>query len=406
VTGHATRANDVNSHKATRVAWTLWVLAISGLVFSLVFNLVTGTGDFDLVIVAFASFVLAFSTVGALIGSRQPRNPIGWVMCAMALAFVIGGVAVTYTGYSQAAKSSLPGETLFAWLGNWSWGVALGLTSFLLLLFPYGRLPSPRWRIVAWGAACGTLFLPAGVGLKPGPLPDTSTDNPVGIPGTAGLMEALESIGVLLIVVSTVASAVSVIVRFRRSRGEERQQLKWLTYAAALVAAGLAASIPLEATGRHDQLSNFLTTQSLTFIPVCIGIAILRYRLYDIDLIINRTLVYGALTALLALVYLAIVVALQNAIPGADDSDLTIAGSTLAVAALFQPLRTRVQGFIDRRFYRHKVDAQRTLEAFSAHLRDEVELNHLQAQLIAVVGDTMQPAHASLWLRSPAAGPR
>jgi hypothetical protein len=390
---------------AGRVAWTLSLLAIAGLAFSLVFALVTETGEFDLVIVAFASFVLAFSTVGALVASRQPRNALGWVMCAMALAFVIGGIAVIYTDYSLDAKSSLPGESLFAWLGNWSWGVAIGLPAFLLLLFPYGRLPSPRWRIAAWGAACGTLLLPAGVALRPGALPDTSIDNPIGIPGTAGLMEALESIGVLLIVMSTVASAVSVIVRFRRSRGEERQQLKWLAYAAAVVAACLAASIPLEATGRHDQLSNFLVTQSLTFIPVCIGIAILRYRLYDIDVIVNRTLVYGALTALLAAIYLALVVFLQGVIPAADDSDLTIAGSTLAVAALFRPLRSRVQGFIDRRFYRKKFDAQRTLEAFSASLREDVDLDHLSADLLKVVRDTMQPVHASLWLRRSEVSP-
>jgi hypothetical protein len=222
-------------------------------------------------------------------------------------------------------------------------------------------------------------------------------------------------VAIALIPTTMVASAVALVLRFRRSRGEERLQLKWLAAAAGTVASlylvAMAGSLTYafsdaKADPLWAQVLDQVALVSCGLIPIAIGIAILKHRLYDIDLIINRTLVYGGLTALLAATYFGIVVLLQGVIPAAGDSDLTIAGSTLAVAALFRPLRARVQSFIDRRFYRRKVDAQRTLESFSSRLRDDVDLDHLSADLLGVVRDTLQPAHASLWLRgtSSAAG--
>jgi hypothetical protein len=273
--------------------------------------------------------------------------------------------------------------------------------AFLMLLFPTGSPPTRRWRWVGWVAAANILVLTgSAMSLWPQRGPALLIDT---LP-TASL-EILVEITWTVMLVLLLVSFASLIVRFRRSRGEERQQLKWIAFVAAVVSVLLFNQLfLLEWLGAGNTpfgiVSEHLLNLSAATFPIAAAIAITKYRLYDIDLVINRTLVYGALTALLALAYFGIVVALQNAIPGADDSDLTIAGSTLAVAALFRPLRARVQGFIDRRFYRRKFDAQRTLESFSSHLREDVDLDHLSADLLGVVRDTMQPAHASVWLRA------
>jgi O-antigen/teichoic acid export membrane protein len=222
-------------------------------------------------------------------------------------------------------------------------------------------------------------------------------------------MLAVLEIAWTVMLVLILVSLASLIVRFRRSHGEERQQLKWIAYVAGVMSVLLFNELfLLEWLGAGETTfgiaGEHLANLSAATFPIAAAIAILKYRLYDLDLVINRTLVYGALTALLAVTYFAMVVLLQNAIPGADDSDLTIAGSTLAVAALFRPLRSRVQGFIDRRFYRRKFDAQRTLESFSSRLREDVDLDHLTRDFLGVVHDTMQPAHASLWIRTMESG--
>jgi hypothetical protein len=355
------------------------------------------------------SFTLAFATfvpMGALIAARRPANPIGWIACSVGLFELASGAAYEYAARGLLVDpGTLPGAALASWLSAWTWAPGLALMAFLMLLFPTGRPPSPRWRWVGWGAAATILVLTAGaMSLWPdrGPalLRETLPDAPV--------VRAVVEVSWTVMVVLVLVSLVSLVVRFRRSRGEERQQLKWIAYVAAVVSVLVFNELFLvEWLGAGETtfgiVGEHLVNLSAAAFPIATATAILRYRLYDIDLVINRTLVYGALTALLALAYLTIVVALQNVIPGADDSDLTIAGSTLAVAALFGPLRARVQGFIDRRFYRRKFDAQKTLESFSSRLREDVDLDHLTRDLLGVVRDTMQPAHASLWLRVPEA---
>jgi hypothetical protein len=378
--------------------------------FALVFGVVEGDSAIDLrqiiQLVGITVFIVAFSTFGALVASRRSGNAVGWIMCGAAFAYAIASASVSYaeTRIEAGAGLSTVGE-LAAWVGAWAWITGAGpAASLLLLLFPDGKLPSRRFRPVAWLAIGGIISIFASIAFVPGPIPDVeSVTNPAGISGAASILKGVGNVGGIAFVIGVLGSLVSIVIRYRRAGMEMRQQLKWLTYAAGLVGIALVGSVLAEALisppGLASDVSNLLVTFSLTAIPVAIGMAILKHRLYDIDLIINRTLVYGGLTALLAASYFGIVVLLQGLVPGVGDSDLTIAGSTLAVAALFRPLRARVQGFIDRRFYRRKVDAQRTLESFSSRLRDDVDLDHLSADLLGVVRDTMQPAHASLWMR-------
>jgi hypothetical protein len=285
-----------------------------------------------------------------------------------------------------------------------------GFGAFILvfLLFPTGHLLSRRWKWVAILAAVGIGAGTFGVAIRPGPVDSVpAIDNPFGLDAAAGFARFLEEgLGSFLVFPVVLASILSLVVRVRRATGAERQQMRWFVFSVVMFVVVFGAAQILwaiveepESGGPANTFGFFALMLSLIFIPVSMGISILRFRLYDIDVIVNKTLVYGVLTAVLAVAYLGIVVALQSVIPGADDSDLTIAGSTLAVAALFRPLRGRIQGFIDRRFYRRRYDAQRTLESFSSRLRDDVDLDHLSADLLGVVRDTMQPAHASLWLR-------
>ena len=342
-------------------------------------------------------FVLAFGSVGALVASRKPANPIGWIMCGAGLAYGVGGASVSYL------ESLEPGHTGAAatwahWVSSWVWiaGIAPVVT-LLLLLFPSGGLPAPRWRPVAVAGAGGLALVVVGIALTPGRFEDSAIENPLGVPGA----EAAAALGTVLLLGAAGASIASLVVRYRRGRHDERQQLKWLTYAGALVGSALGVVLLVELVVSWDttELSNTVVTGSITAVPVAIGIAILRYGLYDIDLVIRRTVVYGTLTAMLAGAYVGSVLLLQLLL--SPDSDFAIAGSTLAVAALFRPLRTRIQELVDRRFFRSRYDAARTLDAFGARLRDEVALDSLSAELRSVVGDTLQPAHVSLWLRTP-----
>ena len=345
--------------------------------------------------------VLTFSVVGAIIASRQPRNAIGWIFCGVGLTVVLNSFAGGYAEYWLAGGSGPRGlaETA-AWFSSWSWTLWVYVpTSFLLLLFPNGRLPSSRWRPVAWCAALGIVCFAAGYALEPGPLEDfPQITNPYGL--DSPVMTIVGITGALLAAASMVASAASLIVRMRRAGRVERQQIKWLAYGGAVVVGAVFAGGVIAIWSPDPGIS--LIGFGLLVLPISTGIAIARHRLYDIDIVINRTLVYGSLTVTLALVYFGAVVTMQTlfrALTGQEQlPQLAVVISTLAIAALFDPLRRGIQSFINRRFYRRKYDAAKTLEAFSSKLRDETDLDALSDDLISVVKETMQPDHVSLWL--------
>ena len=367
-----------------RLAWSLWALTVVGLAVAMALPSAEETEDvWELV--ATLVFALTFATVGALVAARRPHNPIGWIMCGAGLAYAVGGVSITYVESTLAQGDDDALATLMDWVSGWVWMLGIGpAATFLLLLFPTGRLPSRRWLPVARTAAGALALMVAGIALTP-------------LPGA----EVAAGLGSFLLLLTALASVASLVFRFRRARGVERRQLKWLTYAAAVAGLVLLLIIVGESTVRvSDELSNALVSVSVAALPVSMGIAILRHGLFDIDVVINRTLVYGALTATLVVAYVGIVLLLQLALsPLTEESDLAIAGSTLAVAALVRPLRGRIQAAVDRRFFRRRYDAARTLAGFGARVRDQVELDSLGAELRSVVAETMQPAHVSLWLR-------
>ncbi len=351
--------------------------------------------------------LLAFSTVGALIGARRPENPIGWLFCSGAFVWILGELALEYGVHALiTAPGTLPAGAWAAWFGGWARGIGWFLiVGFLLLLFPNGRLPSPRWRPVLWGAIGYVGFFTVVIWLSP-----VSNDtrlafvrNPLGL--EIEIINLLVELVYLTIPLLLVAGAAAVIVRFRRSRGDERQQLKWFAYAVAVMVVLFVLWFSLALAGLVAA-GALVFTVPLMGLPVAVGVAILRHRLFDIDLVINRTLVYGSLTAFLAATYLGGVVLLQGAfrVLTGQESQLAIVASTLLIAALFVPLRGRVQSFIDRRFYRKKYDAAHTLQDFSTRLREKTDLDSLDTELLGVVRETVQPAHVSLWLR-PAVEP-
>src|SRR5215207_2939454 len=335
--------------------------------------------------------VLTFSVVGAIVASRQPRNAIGWIFCGIGLVVSLNSFTGSYAGFRLAggsAPGSLAGTA--AWFSSWSWTLWIYVpTTFLLLLFPDGRLPSPRWRPVAWCAALGVISFVAGYALEPGPLEEfPRITNPYGV--DSPILDAVAIAGAILAGASMLASPVSLIVRMRRAGRVERQQIKWLAYGGALVVGVVFVSSVISTIWSED-LGISLIIISLLGVPVFTGIAIVRHRLYDIDLLINRTLVYGSLTAMLVALYLGGVVELQRLLsPVVGDSNgLATVASTLAIAALFNPLRRRVQAFVDRRFYRRKYDAAKTLEAFNSRLRNETDLDALSNDLVGVASATM-----------------
>jgi hypothetical protein len=399
----------MSNRTATWLAWSLMVLSVVLLVGGLALDQMTRStaqerpyyGPVDAVF--YLATVLTFSVVGAIIASRQPRNAIGWLFCSVGLVMGINSLAGGYAEYRLSGGYgpwSLVEKA--AWFASWSWTLLVYVpTSFLLLLFPDGRLPSPRWRPVAWCAAIGLIGFVAGTALQPGPLGDfPQIVNPYGVDSL--ILDAVAVTGAILASASMVASAVSLIVRMRRAGTVERQQIKWLAYGGALVVGSVFASGVISTIWSPD-VGIALISLGLLGVPIFPGVAIARYRLYEIDIVINRTLVYGALTAALVAVYFVGVATLQalfRALTGQEQQpQLAIVVSTLVIAALFNPLRGRIQAFIDRRFYRKKYDAAKTLEAFSARLRDETDLQALNGELTRVVRETMQPSHVSLWLR-------
>ena len=395
-----------NWRAATWLAWSAWTLTVLAVAFTLFFvSLNENSSAFGNAIPT-SALILAFSTVGALVASRRPGNRIGWLFCSGALMWALGELALEYAVYALiSAPGSLPAASWATWFGGWARGMGWFLiVVFLLLLFPTGRLSSARWRPVLWGGVGFIFLFTLASWLSP-----VSNDmrlrfvyNPLGLEGGIGLY-LIEAVFLALppLILVNGAAAIS---RFRQARGEERQQLKWFAYAVGVMAAVFVVWFSLALAGRVPA-SVAMWTVPPAGLPVAVGIAILRYRLYDIDVIINRTLVYGALTVMLALVYFGSVVGLQYVfrVLAGGNSQLAIVASTLAIAALFNPLRRRMQSFIDRLFYRSKYDAAETLRAFSARLRDETDLDALSGDLTEVARETLRPEHISLWLREPGA---
>jgi hypothetical protein len=400
----------MSGSRSSHLAWSLWVvtlLLLPGIVVEIYF---TWTGPTDIpFVVGFVAVQLGAATAGAIISSRLPRNAVGWIFLGIGLLLGLLFAAGAYAslGLDVDQGSFLPGSRIAAWVGSWIFiPAAFGLPMFLLLLFPDGRFVSKRWRLAGWVLGVLVVFATASKALKPERIAP-GLDNPFAPGGVAGeLLIVLDRVTDAIALPAFALAVAGLVIRLWRSRGVERQQLKWFAFSAALVGAGLGSSVFLPSKGAAD-LAFLVGLLALAGLPVAAGIAILQYRLYDIDLIVNRALVYGPLTATLVVVYVGSVVMLQYVLQvlTGGGSQLAIVVSTLLIAALFNVLRRRIQAFIDRRFYRRKYDAQKTLAAFSQQLRDETDLDVLGADLVALVRTTIQPEHVSLWLK-PAGDPQ
>jgi hypothetical protein len=387
-------AGGMSRRTATWLAWSLCAssLALTVLSFLLIALILNLNTPIYVPWLELTVLSVGYSVIGAIIASHLPNHPVGWICCAIGLIAAVDHFAGEYAVYAlQAQPKELAGGTAMLWLQSWFWMLFIGLIVFLLLLFPTGRLPSSRWRPFAW---VSVVIISAGVIYSSVISPDVRPDAPP------------NPIQLLVLFLGLVAAA-SVVVGRRGARGVERQQIKWLLYALPVLFVGEFIKFPAAYSLLEGSwglwIGDLVVAVGGLGGPVAIGVAILRYHLYEIDLIINRTLVYASLTALLAIVYLigvATIQAIFRTLTGQEQQpQLAVVVSTLAIAALFNPLRGRIQSFIDRRFYRRKYDARKTLEAFSAKLRDEIDLDALSGDLVGVVRETMQPAHASLWLR-------
>jgi hypothetical protein len=354
----------------------------------------------------FPLMLIGWAAAGALVASRHPRNAVGWLLLGVALT-----VSVQVGSETYAIPRSHPGYVAAAWVSGWLFNVWFALVvAYIPLVFPTGRLLSPRWRVVWWFETVTLMVEIVSVGLTPGELAVSAhVDNPWGATGTTlAVLERLDPWVLVATIAAVLLPGLSLVLRFRRSRGVERQQLKWFAFVVLLIGGGLMLSgLGQALPGRWSQALNDLGWSVFLIcfiagIPLATGIAVLRYRLYDIDLVIHRTLVYGSLTAALAATYVGSILLLRLRLsPVAGNSDLAVAGSTLMVAALFRPARARIQAVVDRRFYRRRYDAVSTLDEFSARLRDELDLDAVGADLCAIADRSVQPAHVSLWLREP-----
>jgi hypothetical protein len=396
---------------ASRLAWSVFavfgVMNIGGLVLLALVPaeaLRQRVGDSVWLASSFVVVMLVFGVVGAVVASRQPRNGVGWLFLGLAALQGVTELAYGVTWYSVAV-APVPGEDWFGWVASWTSVLAPVLIGLAFLLFPDGRFHSSRWRL--GGVVCVVAIIPVTVdaALAPGRLVDVpGLRNPAGVDAVAGL-SALPLDACYLLILGTATAGL--VARFRGSHGVERAQLKWFAWSAGLLTAYLPVSAVAtllvgDLSSNDDAVAGLIFAVGLCGLPVSVGVAVLRHRLYDVDLVINRTLVYGALTATLVLVYLVTVLAFRLALdPVTGDSDLAVAASTLAVAAAFRPARARIQAVVDRRFYRARYDAGRTVESFGGRLRAELDLESLGADLRRVVHDTVQPSHVSLWLREP-----
>jgi hypothetical protein len=395
---------------AAVLAWALLLLTLLGLAATAWLDrLLRQAGSLELTSLAASSVPLVVAavsagTVGTMLAIRRPAHPVGWLLLGLGLSLTVHDLTYSYTRYGLVARpGSLPAASYLAGFNN---GVVLSWIScagFVLLLTPTGQLPSPRWRWWARVAAVAPGVWLLAMVVHPAPLQPEypAIGNPLAVPAVSGpLPGVLTAASAVVVLAALIVGAVSLVGRFRRASGVERQQLRWLAWGAML--ASVALLVAMAALVLEDSGSNLLNAAlgvCAALLPLATGAAILRYRLYDLDRIISRTLAYGLLTVLLGLGYAAVVLGLGRLLP--QDSSLVVAAATLAVAGVFQPARRRVQQAVDRRFNRRRYDAATTIAAFSARLRDEVDLDSLTAELLAVVDQTMQPTRASLWLRPP-----
>ena len=376
---------------AVRLAWGLWGLAVALMAAAVTVNPAgVVRGEPGLLI----PLRLIFITPGAFLAGRRPANPVGWLLGGWGMVMAFGTFTSAYVDKGLVRDpGSLPGPSWVGWAEGVVWHPAFALLAFLLLLFPHGRLPSRRWRPFAWFTVAVYLTLSLAAALAPGAVelyyPEAIPPVHLPVSGLADVVFGLLLPGQLLLLA---AALVSVVLRLRRATGEERQQVKWFVYTVVTVVLVFATTTLVLGAGYLFPIFGL--------IPVSVAVAVFKYRLYDIDRLINRTLVYGLLTALLIGVYAGLVFLLGVVLdPAVGESSLAVAAATLAVAALFQPARRRVQTVVDRRFNRRRYDAARTVEGFAARLRDQVDLDALHGELLAVVDQTMQPTRASLWLR-------
>jgi hypothetical protein len=387
------------------LAWALWALTLLGLVATAWLDrLLRQAGRPELTALPASSIALVVAavsavTVGAVLAARRPRHPVGWLLLGVGLSISVHDLTYSYTRYGLVARpGSLPAASYLAGLNNGAVLLWISCAGFVLLLTPTGTLPSPRWRWWARIAAAAPVAWLLGSVVDPAPLQPEYPDigNPLGVPALFGPLDALP-VAALVVLVALAVGAVSLVLRFRRARGMERQQLRWLAWAAALASAALLVAIAALILEDDFTLLNLGLGVCAALLPLATGAAILRYRLFDLDRIISRTLAYGLLTVLLGGGYALVVLGLGQLL--GRDSSLAVAAATLAVAATFQPLRRRVQQVVDRRFNRHRYDAAHTIQDFSGRLRQQVDLHTLAGELLAVVDQTMQPTRASLWLR-------
>ncbi|CAN5644516.1 hypothetical protein BH20ACT21_BH20ACT21_03140 [soil metagenome] len=395
----------MNAGASMRLAWGLFAVTAVLFGFALVGGLratpIFSPGSIRVQFWAIALLCVAFMTfsaVGAFVASRSPANAVGWLFISIGACASLALASIAYV------QTTFPARPWAEWAADWSGVLVFPQITFVILLFPDGKLPSPKWRVVAWATAVEAVALV--IGAFTPYTSDAAFSNPAGIEGLRGTILQDGNLGWVLFPVTIVAAAGSFVVRFRASSGQRRQQLKWFALAAGLAAAGfLTQSVTWGGTATLVAAGLVVEVICLTAIPIASGIAILRYRLYDIDIIINRALVYASLTAVLALVYVAGVVGIGGVVrelTGQQENDIVIAASTLMVAALFRPARANIQANVDRRFYRSRYDAQLTVEAFSSRLQDEIDLDALAGELVAVVRNTMQPTQVSVWFKHSA----
>jgi hypothetical protein len=401
-----TRTADIAPRRrwAPLGAWSIWALAILGMPAAAAWtdHLLRGVGRNDLAglssdAVSYAVAILTSVTVGAVLASRRPRHPVGWLMLVLGLSLVMTGPAMGAENYALVARAGdLPlagAAAIYTSLSDPLWMACMG---FILLLTPTGSLPSPRWRWCARVAVAALVVAVVSSLLLPLDESYRGFDNPLVVPVLTAPLRVVFAVSWVLIGLAIPIGAASLVVRFRRARGVERLQLRWLALAGAVAAMAVLALLALLATG-NEQLLGWAIGVCIAVLPLATGAAILRYRLYDLDRIISRTVAYGLLTMLLGGAYAAVVLGIGQLL--GRDRSLLVAPATLAVAAAFQPARRRVQAAVDRRFNRRRYDAAQTIQAFALRLRQQVDLDALRAGLLAVVDETMQPTHTSLWLR-------